>query len=225
MCISAFSADGPSMMSQPERSASAPRLAPPRRNSRRVGSGRSLAASLIRSFGSTPGMDLRRRGITDLSTADDHGAQAPWYHECHDHMDNQKADDRRHGEEMHEARGIVAAEQRGQLLKLHRLPDRKPGSDDDDPGNDHTEVKELLHGVVNREIVMGEPAFERRVRIRDHLAGADRQELAAEAAGQEPEHEIDEAIDREHPHRREMPEQRAGEPAAERDAPRERERK
>src|SRR5215468_10247191 len=102
MCISAFSAEGPSMMSQPERNASAPRLAPPRRNSRRVGSGRSLAASLIRSFGSTPGMALRRRGMTDLSTTDDHGAQAPRHHERHDHMDDEKTDDRRHGEEMHE---------------------------------------------------------------------------------------------------------------------------
>ena len=48
--------------------------------------------------------------------------------ERHDHVDDQKADDRRHGEEMHVARALVAAEQRGQLLQLHRLPDREPDS-------------------------------------------------------------------------------------------------
>ena len=51
------------MMSQPVSVASAPRLAAPRRNSRRDGSGNSFAASLIRSFGSTPGIFLRSRGI------------------------------------------------------------------------------------------------------------------------------------------------------------------
>ena len=51
------------MMSQPVSVASAPRLAAPRRNSRRDGSGNSFAASLIKSFGSTPGIFLRSRGI------------------------------------------------------------------------------------------------------------------------------------------------------------------
>src|SRR5262249_53079677 len=63
---SACSADGPSMMSQPVRKASAPRLAPPRRNARRVGSGMSLAASLISSLGSTPGGLFRMRDIAFL---------------------------------------------------------------------------------------------------------------------------------------------------------------
>ena len=51
-----------SVMSQPDKAASAPRLAAPRRKKRRDGSGKSLAASLIRSFGSTPGTCLRMRG-------------------------------------------------------------------------------------------------------------------------------------------------------------------
>ena len=55
------SAVSPSMMSQPVRKASAPRLAAPRRKPRRAGSGISLAASLISSLGSTPGMILRWR--------------------------------------------------------------------------------------------------------------------------------------------------------------------
>src|SRR5580700_3682444 len=75
---SALSAVGPSMMSQPVSVASAPRLAAPRRNRRRDGSGSSLAASLIRSFGSTPGIFLRSRAMvrSSNSAADDHGAQA-----------------------------------------------------------------------------------------------------------------------------------------------------
>jgi hypothetical protein len=47
------------MMSQPVSIASEPRLAAPRRNSRRDGAGNSFAASLIRSLPSTPGGALR----------------------------------------------------------------------------------------------------------------------------------------------------------------------
>ena len=47
--------------------------------------------------------------------------------------------------------------------------------------------------------------------------GPDRKQLAAEAAGRDAERHIDKAVDHQHPHRREMPKQRAGEPAAERD--------
>src|SRR5437016_1220309 len=97
-------------MSQPVRKASAPRLAPPRKNRRRVGSGISLTASLTRSFRSTPGMGLRMRDMIDLLTSGDHGAQALRHHEGHDHVDDHKSDDRRHGEEMHVARGVVTAE-------------------------------------------------------------------------------------------------------------------
>ena len=56
------------------------------------------------------------------------------------------------------------------------------------------------------------------VDIGDNLGRADRQELAPEAAGRDAQHQIDEAVDDEHPHGGEVPEQRAGEPAAERDA-------
>src|SRR5215510_5165963 len=63
---SAFSADGPSTMSQPVRNARAPRLAPTRRKWRRVGSRRSLAASLARSPASTPGTDVLERDIPSL---------------------------------------------------------------------------------------------------------------------------------------------------------------
>src|SRR5262245_9610503 len=50
-------------MSQPVKNVMAPRLVAPRRNSRRDGSGSSFAASLISSFGSTPGITFRAFGI------------------------------------------------------------------------------------------------------------------------------------------------------------------
>src|SRR6185503_7457103 len=46
----------------------------------------------------------------------------------------------------------------------------------------------------------------------------DRQQLLAEAAGDKTQHQIDQAVDHQQPHRGEMPEQRAAEPAAQRDA-------
>src|SRR5262245_10589547 len=129
------------MMSQPVRKASAPRLAPPRRNSRRVGSGISVAASLMSSLASTPGGFLRMRDMASLPlTTGDHGAQALRHDQCHDDVDHQEADDRGHGEEVHIARGIVTAEDSGQLLQLDRFPDRKPGQYDDDAGQDHPQI-------------------------------------------------------------------------------------
>src|SRR5262252_7276786 len=101
------------MMSQPVRKASAPRLAPPRRNSRRVGSGISLAASLISSFGSTPGGFPRMRDIAPLLSflaPRDHRAQAFRHQQRHHHVDHEKAYDRGHREEMHVARGLIAAQ-------------------------------------------------------------------------------------------------------------------
>src|SRR5215831_12285760 len=144
-----FSAVSPSMMSQPVRNASAPRLAAPRRNERRAGSGINLAASLIRSLGSTPGMSLRAR-ILLLSNY--HGTQALRHQQREQHVDAKKADDRAHCDKVHIAGEIVAAEQRGQFLKLHRLPDRQAGQHDDNAAQNDAGVEQLLHGVVVREI-------------------------------------------------------------------------
>jgi hypothetical protein len=65
---------------------------------------------------------------------------------------------------------------------------------------------------------MRQSAGQRRLGIRYHPARGDRQQLFAEAAGGKTEHEIDQAIDHQQPHRREMPEQRTPEPAAKGDA-------
>src|SRR5437763_5319231 len=132
--MSASSAEDSSMMSQPVKKARAPRLAPPRRNSRRVGSGISLAASFIRSWASRP--VLRMRGMSDLLPSDDHGAQTFGHQECHDHVNDRKPDDGGHGEEMHVPRCVIAAEESRELLQLHRLPDREARNNHHDAGQD-----------------------------------------------------------------------------------------
>src|ERR1043165_1810177 len=132
------------MMSQPGRNASAPRLAAPRRKPRRLSSGISLAASLIRSFGSTPGMILRWRMLSPR----DHGANGLRHQQRQQDMYDQEADKHSHANKMDIAGEVVAAEQRGQFLELHRLPDRQAGKNDDDAGDDHAGIKQFLHGVV-----------------------------------------------------------------------------
>ena len=69
---------------------------------------------------------------------------------------------------------------------------------------------------------MAEPAGERGAEIAHDLGRPDRQQLAPEAAGREPERHVDEPVGDQQPHGREMPEQAAGQPAAEREAARER---
>src|SRR5215470_5770028 len=160
------------MMSQPVRNVSAPRLAPPRRNSRRVGSGMSLVASLIRSLGSTPGITLRMRGMAPSLSSDDHGTQRLRHDEGHDDVNEQETNNRRHGEEMDITGRIIAAEQRGELLQLHRLPDREPRQHDDHTSDDDAEIEELLHGVVDREVGMAEPTRERGAQVGYHFAGS-----------------------------------------------------
>ncbi len=92
--------------------------------------GEASPASLISSCLSTPGMGLRMRVIGTLLTPPDHGAQALRHQQRHDDVDDDEADDRGHGKEMHVARGVVAAEQSGQFLQLDRLPDRQPRQHD-----------------------------------------------------------------------------------------------
>src|SRR5882757_1680757 len=126
ICASIFSAEKLSETSQPVKSVSAPRLAPLAIKRRRDRSGISLAASLISRFLSTPGISSFRMRpmIIFSSAADDHGAQAFRHQQRKRDMHDQKRDDRGHADEMNVAREIVAAEQRGQILQLYRLPDR-----------------------------------------------------------------------------------------------------
>src|SRR5690242_19424528 len=181
---SAFSAVSPSMMSHPVRNASAPRLAAPRRKPRRLASGISLAASVISSFGSTTGMVLCRRMVFVL-TAGDHGAQTFRHDQRERNVNDQERDDCRHRKKVDIARDIIPAEQRRQFLKLHGLPYRKPGQDDDYSREYDACIEQLLDRVVTRQVVMREAKGRRSFKIRHDVGWPNRPKLAPEPAAGE----------------------------------------
>src|SRR3954469_677500 len=157
-CFSISSAEKLSVTSQPVNSVSAPRLAPPEMKRRRVRSGIDFAASLISNFLSTPGIISERvRPIAMLlSAANDHGAQAFWHQQRQRDMHRDEADDQGHADEMHVTRGVVAAEQGGEPLQLNRLPDRQARQHDQHADHDDAGIKQLLHVIVFRQILVRE---------------------------------------------------------------------
>src|ERR1700722_12224837 len=155
---SIWSAEKLSVTSQPVNSVSAPRLAPPAMKRRRAGSGSNLAASLTSNLLSTPGIrSLRSRPMTYplvFLATDNHGAQALWHQHRQRDMHDQERHDRRHADEMHVTRHIVTAEQRRQILQLHRLPDRKSRQHDHHADHDDAGIEQLLHIIVSGEVVV-----------------------------------------------------------------------
>src|SRR6516162_285181 len=95
------SAESLSSTSHPVSSVSAPRLAPPEINRRRVRSGIAFMASLTSSCLSTPGIrSFRMRSMVQISSAaDDHRAQALRHQDRQHHMHDQEGDDQRHADE------------------------------------------------------------------------------------------------------------------------------
>src|SRR5271169_4961549 len=205
MTRNTFSDVGPSTMSQPVNIDSAPRLTAPRRNRRREDCGNNFAASLTRSFGSMPDAVLRGLAILFPSASKDHRAQALRHQKRERNMDRQKRHDRGYGEEVHVTRPVVTAEQRSEIFELHRLPDRSTGQRDDDAGQNDAEIKQPLHGVVDGKIVVRELAAQSRREIVEHIARADREQLAAEAPSEDAERDIDDEVNDEEPHGGEMP--------------------
>src|ERR1700682_619631 len=152
--FSISSAEKLSVASQPVSSVSAPKLAPPAMKRRRARSGIALTASRTNKCLSTPWIrSLRSRPMMCppkiASAADDHGAQAFWHQHRERDMHDQKCDDRRHADKMDVTRHIIAAEQRGQVLQLHRLPDRQPRQHDHDADHDDAGIEQFLHGIVS----------------------------------------------------------------------------
>ena len=133
-------------------------------------------------------------------------------------MHHQETADGGHADEVDVTRGVVAAEQRRQPLQLHRLPYRQARQHDDDTDDDDAGIEQLLHVIVFAQILVRQFAGKRRLGIGDHAARGDRQQLLAEAAGGNSKRQIDQAVDHQQPHRGKMPEQRAAEPAAQREA-------
>ena len=110
---------------------------------------------------------------------------------------------------------------RDQPGELDRLPDRQPGHDLRDAGQDDDDVEDLLHRVVDGQVFVGDLEADRLAHGLDDLGHADRQQPLPEAAGDEAVDQVSEAVDREHPHGGEVPEQALGGPAAEPDRVRE----
>src|SRR5882757_87179 len=186
--FSISSAEKLSDTSQPVNSVSAPRLAPPEMKRRRVRSGIDFAASLTNNFLSTPGMmSERMRPMVNppktFSAANNHRSQALRHQQRQRDMHHDERDDQGHADEVNVARGIVAAEQSGEPLQLHRLPDRQARQHDQYADHDHARVKQLLHVIVFRQIIVRELAGQRRPGIRDDALRRNRQQLLAEAAG------------------------------------------
>ena len=77
---------------------------------------------------------------------------------------------------------VVAAEEGGQRLKLHRLPDRQSRERDRYVGDDNAKAKELLHGVVDGKVVIRQlaaqrcnrsPTAQRGIAVRIGIVGID----------------------------------------------------
>ena len=136
-------------------------------------------------------------------------------------MDHEKADDRRHAEEMHEPDGLEAAEQRRQLGELHRFPQRQPGDHDEDADRHNAEIENLLHGVVMRQILVREAKAQRVADGRHDLAQRQRKQLLPKPSGGDAIGEIGEPVDDEYPHAEKVPLQPVLRPLADHDGVRE----
>src|SRR5438105_7703399 len=111
ICFSISSAEKLSETSQPVKSVSAPKLAPPAIKRRRVRSGITFTASRTKSFLSTPGIRSERMrpmiGPPRNLAADDHGAQALGHKHRQRDMNHQECHDCRHADEVDVARDII----------------------------------------------------------------------------------------------------------------------
>ncbi len=106
---------------------------------------------------------------------------------------------------MHEPDGLETAEQGGKLGELHRLPQRETRNHDENADQNDAEIKNLLHGVVVREIVMAEPKPQRLADRRQYLAHGNGKQLAPETTGGDAVSQIGEAVEHENPHAEEVP--------------------
>ena len=73
-------------------------------------------------------VDAANEKLADISHdlfPDNHRAQAFRHQQRKRNVHHQKPDDQRHAGEMDVARDVIAAEDRGEILELHRLPDRQ----------------------------------------------------------------------------------------------------
>src|SRR6516164_4214909 len=129
-------------------------------------------------------------------------------------MYDQKADNHRHPGKMQHTRGLKAAEQRDQAGKLYGLPDGDPGNHLRDASENDDDVEELLHRVVDGDVLVRDLEVERVDDGLHHLGRTDRQQLLAEASASEAIDQIYEPVDDKKPHACEVPVEAPGCPIA-----------
>ena len=136
----------------------------------------------------------------------------------HRQVHRDESHQRGHGEKMHAARCFVAAEQLAQQRELHRLPEHQAREHQQHRVDHHEQVSRALHCVVMAQVVMQEPS----VKCGEHVGGdgarRQREELARQAPGAGVAQQVHQAVGGEQPHRREVPQDRASEPPAQRDS-------
>ena len=72
-------------------------------------------------------------------------------------MNNEEQHNRAHAQEMDDPHRLEAAEQRGQLGELDRLPQHQAGDHDQDADQQNADVEQALDRVVVHGIIMREP--------------------------------------------------------------------
>ena len=130
-------------------------------------------------------------------------------------MNDQETDDHRHSSEMQHPRGLEAAKQRNQAGELDRLPDGEAGDDLGDAGEDDDDVEQLLHRIVDGDVLVRDLEMQRVDDGLHHLGWPDRQQLLAQAPGREAVDQIDQPVESEEPHAGEMPVEAPGRPVTE----------
>jgi hypothetical protein len=126
-----------------------------------------------------------------------------------------EADDDGHADKVLQAHGLKATQQGDPVGKLHRFPDEQSGDDLRNSRRDDHDVKQLLHRVVDGQILVLDAQMHGVADGLQHLAHANRQEAFAEAAGEKPINQIRRPVDGQEPHSGEMPQQARDGPAAE----------
>src|SRR6516164_10545630 len=129
-------------------------------------------------------------------------------------MHDQKTDNHRHSCKMQHACGLKATEQRNQAEELYWLPDGDAGNHLADAGENDDDVEQLLHRVVDGDVLVRDLEMQRVDNGLHHLGRTDRQQLFTEASADEAIGQVDEPVDDEKPHACEVPVEAPGCPIA-----------
>src|SRR6516165_2499898 len=101
---------------------------------------------------------------------------------------------------MHEPDVLKAAEQIGELGKLHRLPQSEARGHDQHADDHDAEIEDFLHGVVAGEVVMAQAKSQRFAYRDENFARRNRKQFLPKTPGDDAVAEIGNAVENENPH-------------------------